>query len=127
MKRNFNIVVRDFEGTPHVRAVMKYDEKTGMPVTENGRHAFSHHVPMTLATYAMDALAGRWRGEESLSNDEMWKRMKLHDKIATGVTTGEAIEITGDEGKALLEALNHKGESALVIGRIKDLLDTDPA
>ena len=126
MKRDFNVVVKDFEGRPHVRPLYRYDD-AGMPLMEGGRQVFDRHVPMTLATYALDALAGRWRGEESLSNEDMWKRMKLHDKIATAVAMPGPIELTSDEGKILMDALNHQGAAALVIGRMKDLLDTDPA
>lgn len=125
MKRNFNVIVRDFDGHPFVRPVMQYAHDTGMPIMENGAHAFSHHEPMTLRLYALDALAGRWRGEEGLTNDDLWKRMKLHDKLA--FAGNEPVEITSDEGKMVLDALNKQGRSPIVIGRMKDLIDTDPA
>lgn len=125
MKRNFNVVVKDHEGHPHVRRVFKYDDK-GMPVLEkvNGeeRHTFDHFEPMTLRSYALDALAGRWRGEEGMSNEDLWKRMKLHDKLAFG----DEVDIKAEEGQMILDAMNKQGLSALVIGRMKDLLDTDP-
>lgn len=125
MKRNFNVQVKDHDGRLHVRPVMKFDGETGMPVMDGDKQVFSHFEPLTLKLYALDALAGRWRGEENMSNDEMWKRMKLHDKLAFSID--EPVEITSDEGKMILDALNKQGRTPIVIGRMKELIDTDPA
>lgn len=124
MKRNFEVVVTHHDGRPHVRQVFKYEEKTGLPVLKDGAHEFDKFMPMTLRQYAIDALAGRWKGEENMSRDDAWKRMKLHDKIA--FNTDGAVELTADEGKMILDALDHMQASPIVIGRMKDLIDTDP-
>lgn len=123
MKRNFNVVVKNSDGRPHVRALSKYDED-GMPVIENGQPAFDKYEPMTLRQYALDALAGRWKGEENMSNEDMWKRMKLHDRIS--FANKDDVELTSDEGKTIVDALNHQGSTVLVVGRMKDLFETDP-
>lgn len=124
MKRNFNAAVKDFDGNPHVRPMYKHDEK-GMPVVnERNERVFSHFAPITLRTYAIEALGGRWKGEESLSNDEMWKRMKLCDRL-TFAGDGDT-EITLEEGKLILDCLNKQMATPIVIGRMKDLIENDP-
>lgn len=123
MKRNFEVIVKDHEGRAHIRRMDKYDE-SGMPMIENGAPVFDKFVPMTLRQYALDALAGRWKGEENISHEESWKRMKLHDKLAFSLD-GE-VELNGEEGKMILDAMNHSMKPPVVIGRMKNLLDTDP-
>lgn len=125
MKRNFDAVVRAFDGRPHVKQVFAFDPKTGMPVIENGAHKFSHHEPMTLRLYALDALAGRWRGEESMTVEEAHQRMKLHDKLA--FAKDGVVEIDGKEGQMILDCLLKQGREPIVVGRMKELIDTDPA
>ena len=96
-----------------------------MPVVnDKGEQVFSHLEPMTLRAYAVEALGGRFKGEESVSNDELWKRMKLCDRLTFA---GDAeCEITVDEGKLILDCLNKAGQTPLVIGRMKDIIDADP-
>ncbi len=124
MKRNFNIQVKDFDGTLHVRPKYKYDEK-GLPLLDDKKaNVFSHFEPMTLRTYAIDSLGARLKGEESVSNDELYKRMKLCDRL---VFAGDAeCEISSDEGRTILDCMNKANFSPLIIGRTKDLIDTDP-
>lgn len=130
MKRNFNVPVVGSDGVTHARVVFAY-EPNGMPVMEldkaSGRkvQAIDHYEPMTLKVYALDALAGRWRGEEDLGNDVLFQRGKLHDKICFGEKDGE-VELVAADVALILDALNHQGQSALVITRMKAMLETDP-
>lgn len=125
MKRNFNEAVKNYDGRPTVRVVVQYDQVTGLPVVdENGNQKFSHYEPMTLRLYAMDAVAGRWRGEENLSIEDMSKRTALLDKLIAA--DNEAADITTEEGQMILECLRKQGREPYIIGRMKKLLDTDP-
>lgn len=124
MKRNFDVQVKNYDGRINVRAIFEYDA-AGLPVVDaNGQPKFSHHEPMTLRLYALDALAGRWRGEENLTIEDAHKRMKLYDKLAFS-TDGE-VDIDGKEGQMILDCLVKQGRDPIVIGRMKDLIDTDP-
>jgi hypothetical protein len=123
LKRNFSVVVKNYEGHPFVRPVYEFDE-AGIPVMgANGQQKFVKHEPMTLRIFALEALAGRWRGEDNMTVEEASKRMKLHDKLA--FATGDT-EITGEEGLLILDCLRKQGSTPIVIGRMKELLDTDP-
>jgi hypothetical protein len=76
---------------------------------------------MTLRSYALEALGGRWKGDENLSHDELWKRMKLCDKL---LFAGDVeCDITADEGKMILDCLNKQMVTPLVFGRMKELID----
>lgn len=129
MKRNFDVVVKDFDGRPCIRAVFKYHEDTGLPVMEDGpggtkRQVFSHHQPMTLRLYALEALHGRWKGEEGLDHKESRKRMDLADKIA--FSEDGVVELDNDEAQMILAALKHQGREHLVMGRMEKMLNSDP-
>lgn len=128
MKRDFSAVVKDLDGNMHVRAVMQYDKTTGKPVMEvqGGAkvHAFSHHEPLTLRGYAMDALAGRWPGEEQMDRAVMSKRIKLYDKLC--FSQDGAIELEASDFPIILDALYNQRVSSLVYARIEDMLNTDP-
>ncbi len=124
MKRNFDEVVKDYDGHAKVRVMNKYDD-AGMPVHKDGAPEFSHYQPMTLRLYALDALHGRWRGEEGLDHKESRKRMDLADRIAFS-TDGE-VELTTDDTVMILTALKNQGREHLVVGRMTKLFDTDPA
>jgi hypothetical protein len=124
MKRNFNVPVLDFEGRAHVRTVNKIDEKGVLKLDEKNQAVFSHFEPMTLRTYAMDALAGRWRGEDQMSVKDAVERMRIYDKLAAA-QDGE-VDISSEEGKLIVETALRKGDSAMVIARLQMLIDTDP-
>lgn len=124
MKRNFNVVVRNSDGHPHVREIFKYDEKSGMPVTANGAPVFDRYEAMTLRQYAIEALGGRWRGEDTMSNVDLWKRMKLHDQFVFSIDG--VVELSNEDATLVLDALNRQGRPPLVVGRMKDLIDNDP-
>jgi hypothetical protein len=124
MKRNFNVPVLDFEGRAHVRTVNKIDEKGVLKLDEKNQAVFSHFEPMTLRTYAMDALAGRWRGEDHMSVKDAVERMRIYDKLAAA-QDGE-VDISSEEGKLIVETALRKGDSAMVIARLQMLIDTDP-
>ena len=128
MKRNFNVVVKDSDGRPHVRSVMKFDDK-GLPVLEkdaagNMKQAFSHFEEMTLRTYAVDCLAGRWKGEEDMTPKQAVERMKLHDKLV--FAPDGVVDLTQDEANILMKAMECQRGSPIVLARMQILIDTDP-
>jgi hypothetical protein len=126
LKRNFEVKVKNHEGRPHVRAVFKYDEESGMPLMDDkGNHSFSHHEPMTLRLYALNALSGRWKGDDNLSVADAHTRMKLHDRIA--FAPDGVVELEGKDGQLILDCLIKQGCDPIVVGRMKDMLDTDPS
>jgi hypothetical protein len=130
VKRDFSAVVKDMDGKPHVRAVMKYDGTTGMPimVTRNGQlvHDFDRHEPMTLRTYAMDALAGRWPMDPpNIERGVLTHRVRLYDKLCFA-PDAKAVELETHDLPVILDALYAQGVSALVYARIDAMLGTDP-
>jgi hypothetical protein len=132
VKRNFNVIVKDADGTPHVHKVFKTDEVTGLPVLEsqtmpNGTvqkvQVFDRFEPMTMRRYVIDALSGRWAGEEKAPWSEVKKRGALLDRIIFG--DGE-VELDSTEVQIIKDALEHQGVSYYVMYRIGSMLDTDP-
>lgn len=124
MKRNFNIPVVNYDGRPYVRPVYKFDA-AGVPITTNGMPEVERHEPMTLRLYALDALAGRWRGEEGMSIEESHKRFQLLQKISAA---GDGdVDLDGAETQMILTALKNQGRDHTVVGRMKLLFDTDPS
>lgn len=131
MKRNFNVVMKDPDGTPHVHKVFKTDE-AGLPVLEaqtlpNGTvqkiQAFDRFEPMTMRRYVIDALSGRWAGEEKAPWSEVKKRGALLDRII--FSDGE-VELDSTEVQIIKDALEHQGVTYYVMYRIGSMLDTDP-
>lgn len=128
MKRNFDVQVKDYEGRPFVRPTYEYTEE-GLPVLETegqmkGMQKFKKHEPLTLRTYALDALAGRWRGEDSLTIKQMTERIKLYDKIA--FSKDGVVDIDNDESQMILDCLNKQGREPLIIARMSAMLNSDP-
>lgn len=128
MKRNFNVVVKDLEDRPHLRQVMKYDKDTGMPVMEEvqGRkvHAFDRFEPMTLRQYALDALCGRWSGEDKAPWDQVKKRGELIDRIT--FSQDGWVELENADCQIIKDALEHSGATYYVMYRMGKMLETDP-
>lgn len=122
MKRNFNVVVKDYDGRPHVRPIFKYQPETGLPVIKNGEHEFSHHEPMTLRTYALDALGGRWPKDEITGVDGA-ARMRVYHKL---LMSDGNIEMTNEDGATIITALTNQGRSFVVIDAMQTLINTDP-
>jgi hypothetical protein len=130
VKRNFNVVMKDADGTPHVHKVFKTDE-AGLPVLEaqtiNGVtqkiQVFDRFEPMTMRRYVIDALSGRWAGEEKAPWSEVKKRGALLDRIIFG---DDEVELDSTEVQIIKDALEHQGVSYYVMYRIGSMLDTDP-
>lgn len=127
MRRNFKVEVKDTTGRPYVRQVFKFDDK-GMPVLETDAagkqvHVFSHFEPMTLTQYAIDALEGRWRGDEDMNAKQAVERIKLRDRIA--LSSGEC-EISREEANMLIKALERQGVAPAVLAAMSNLIETDP-
>lgn len=119
------------DGKPHVRAIMKYDETTGMPVmvTRGGQlvHDFDHHEPMTLRHYAMDALAGRWPMDApNIDRSVLTHRARLYDRLCFA-KDAKAVQLEAEDFPVILDALYAQGVSALVYARVESMLSTDPA
>lgn len=123
MKRNFDVPVLDYDGRPHVRPMFKFDE-AGMPVMKNGVQEFDKHVPMTLRTYALDALGGRWPKDVELGVDG-GARMRCYNKIC--YSPGGAVELDAHEPGLILQALEHQGRGFVVVDAMQKMLSTDPA
>lgn len=126
MKRNFKVVVKDHDGIPHFREVFKYDAKTGMPIMEKApdgilRHAFDHNEPVTLQWYALNALGGRWSGEERMDGGD---RMRLYNKIC--MSPDGVVDIDGTEIATIITALTNQGRSFVVVDAMQTMLNTDP-
>lgn len=127
MKKNFAVIVKDAEGHAHVREVYAYDE-SGMPVMEtkpDGRtaHKFQRLEPMDLRRYAIDTLAGRWKGEEAMTPGQAAERMRLHDKLA--MAADGIVDVTVDECKLLLSALEKRQPLPVVLDMMNTLVNTD--
>jgi hypothetical protein len=122
MKRNFEVPVLDFDGRPHVRAMFKFDEK-GMPVMKNGLQEFDRHVPMTLRTYALEALGGRWQKDVELGVDGN-ARMKLYNKIL--MSLDGTVDLEANEPGLILQALEHQGRAFVVVDAMSKMLAADP-
>lgn len=125
MKRNFNVVQKDADGMAFVRARQKYDKDSGMPVyDEKGAIAFSHYEPMTLRLYALDALASRWKNEESMDSVTSEKRARLHDKLC--FAPEGIVDLKTEDSTMILDAMKAQGVAHLIVGRMKMMLETDP-
>lgn len=128
MKRNFDVQVRDYDGHPFVRQVFEYDEK-GMPVIEKdgptkGQHKSKGFEPLTLRLYALEAIGGRWRGEDGMTVEQAKKRLVLYDKLT--FTTDGVVDLTSEEATMINECLLKQGRDPIVIGRMAIMLETDP-
>lgn len=121
MKRNFEVPVKDYDGRPHLRALLKYDAAGAPVMLPNGNQEIEKYVPATLRTYALDALAGRWPGEEKIDGAE---RMRLYHKIC--FSKDGVVDVEPAEVGHLLQALTNQGRSFLVIDAMQTLLNTDP-
>lgn len=127
MKKDFSPIVRNSDGHAHLRSVYKYDSQ-GMPVLKEGpggepMQVFSHHEPMDLRRYAVDTLDGRWKGEDSMTPGQAAARIKLRDKIFSALD-GIA-DITADECRILMEALEKRQPAPVVLAMMQQLVDTD--
>lgn len=123
MIRDFNLIIKNFDGRPNFRTVMKYDEN-GLPATQDGKHLFSHYEPMTLRTYALDAISQRTSEDAAMTVAQAQQRAKLHDKLT--FSTDGKVDITLEEGKMILDCLLAVGRDPIVVARMKDLFETDP-
>ena len=122
MKRNFDVVVTDYDKRPRVRQVFKYDED-GLMVIENGQPQHSHFEKMTLRLYALDALATKHQNE-TISIPDAVKRAALHDKIC--FSTDGVVDITTEEATMILACLEKQGRDAIVLARMHKMLNDDP-
>jgi hypothetical protein len=125
VKRNFDQVMKDPDGKPHVKKVFKTDER-GLPVLDGKVQEFSHFEPMTLRDYALDAVSGRWPGEDKAPWTEVKKRGEVIDKLML-TPHGEDIELDSTQVQIIKDALERQGVSFYVMYRIGTMLDTDPA
>lgn len=130
MKRDFSTIVRDMDGRPHVRAVMKYNDTTGMPimVMRDGAltHEFDHHAALTHRTYVMDALAGRWPMDPpNIERSVLSHRGRLYNKLCFA-TDVKAIELEPADLPVILDALYAQGVSSIVYAEIEAMLGRDP-
>jgi hypothetical protein len=123
MKRDFNQVMLNFDQRPYIRPMGKFDAE-GLPVTKDGQPEFSHYEKMTLRTFALEALAGRWKGDENMTVDESTRRARLYDKLC--FTTDGVVDIDNAEAQMLLDCLLKQGRDPIVVARMKHLLDSDP-
>jgi hypothetical protein len=128
VKRNFNVVLTDPDGRPHVKKVFKVDG-AGMPVLEQRSDGgkvqeFDRFDPKTMRDYAIDALAGRWAGEDRAPWDQVKKRGALLDRLM--FEPSGAIELDNADVQIIKDALEHQGASYHVMYRIGTMLDTDP-
>jgi hypothetical protein len=122
VKRNFEVAVKDYDGNVHSRALYKFDEK-GMPVMKNGVQEFDRHVPMTLRTYALDALGGRWQKDLEMGVDG-GARMRLYHKIC--MSPDGWVELEAQEPGLILQALEHQGRAFVVVDAMAKMLAEDP-
>lgn len=130
MKRDFSTIVKDMDGKPHVRPVMKYHATTGMPimVVRDGvpEHDFDHHEAMTHRTYVMNALAGRWPLDPpNIERSVLTHRGRLYDKLCFAPDL-KAIELEPADLPVILDALYAQGVSSLVYAQIEGMLGRDP-
>lgn len=126
MKRNFNVVVKNYDGRPNFRAIMRYDETTGLPMlAKDGRQEFSHHEPMTLRTYAIDALSPRLEGDQNMTVTQARDRTKLLDKLVFSVDG--VVELDTTEGPMILDCMLRQGREPYIVARMATLIETDPA
>jgi len=124
MRRDFSAEVLGADGRPYVRPVVKYDA-AGVPVHKDGQPEFSHYEKMTLRSFALEALSGRWKGEENMTIEDSSKRIKLYDKLC--FSKDSVIDLDAAECTLIVECLNKQGRDPLVIYRMKAMLDTDLA
>lgn len=122
MKRNFDVPVIDYDGKPHVRAMFKFDAR-GFPIMKNGVQEFDKHVLMTLRTYALDALGGRWPKDLEMNVDG-GARMRLYHKIC--MSPDGVVDVEPQEIGLILQALEHQGRSYLVVDAMSQMLNKDP-
>lgn len=124
MKRNFNAIVRNFDGSPVEVPVFKVDPATGLHVVdERGAQVFERVEPLRLKKPIFELLGARMRGEEAISGAELLARYQLAMKIAAA---GEgATELSQEDVKVLVGVLE-KGAAPALYGQVKVLLDTDP-
>jgi hypothetical protein len=120
MKRNFNHPVVDFDGRPHSRAVMQYDER-GLPVIKDGVHQVDHWEVVTLRFYALDALGGRWPGEERIDGTD---RMRVYHKIC--YATDGLVDLDASDPGIIIAALTNQGRSFVVVDAMQKMLAADP-
>lgn len=124
MKRDFNVPVLNFDGTPIERTIYK-TERTGMhKVNEAGQFVFERVEPTLLKNVLFELLGGRYPQDAGISGQQLLARYAVAAKIAKAGS--EPTEIDDADIGALMEVAE-KGASPLVYGLLKEVVTKDPA
>lgn len=121
MKRNLNIVIHQYDGTPMYRPEVLKDEVTGLPKLKDGMPQVAGYVPITLKMVVCEALAGRWPGEENLPLDTSYKRGELCVRVAKS----DEVELELGDINMILEAVKAQRRDHFVLMALRDLLTKD--
>lgn len=119
MKRNLNVVHKNHEGRPIVRPVYKFDESDMPIMTKTGTQEIAGYEPVTMRLLAINAVGGRWRGDESMTIAQAKARTVLYDKL---VADGD-VELDDEEPKMILDCMLRQGLDPVSVGRMAALLD----
>jgi hypothetical protein len=123
VKRDFNVVVKNFDGSVIETQVLKTDRNGVHTVDEKGNMQFDRLEPVLLKKFLFDLLGGRMRGDDNISGAELMARYEVAGKIAaagSGMT-----DLTDDDMRTITTVLE-KGASPLIYGMTKKILSTDP-
>lgn len=122
MKRDFNAIVRGFDGAPQVEATYQVDDRGVYKTDEKGTLLFKSMEPVTLKKALFNLIGAPQKSDTS--GAEQLARYRIATKIAEA---GEGLtEITTEEGAVLL-AVAETARNPLIYGLTKKVLDTDPA
>lgn len=122
MKRDFNIVVRNFDGSVIENPVYE-TESNGVHRIKDGQMQLRCIEPVKLKKFLFDLLGGRLKGDDNITGADLMARYAVANKIAVA---GDGLTEIDDEDVKALTAVLDKGASPLIYGMTKALLNKDP-
>lgn len=122
MWRDFNKVVKNFDGSSMTQPIYKTDANGVHVLNERGEPQFEKLDQVPIKKFLFDVLGAQLQGE-NLTGSEKWARYSAASKIAAAGYG--ATEIDGEDVKTLLAAAE-KGLATIVYGQVRVLLETDP-
>lgn len=124
IKRNFNVPIKNLDGTLMERTIYKTLPNGMHEVDEKGAFKFDHVEPVLIKHSLFDLLGGRFQSDVQLTGAQLLARYKAGVKIFDA-GNGDA-DLEQEDVAAIYEVLE-KGASPILYGMTKKILDTDPA
>lgn len=127
MKRDFNVPVMNFDGTPVERTIYKIEKNGLHKVDEKGQFVFERVEHVLLKGVLFELLGGRYAADNNPHNPiggtQLLARYAVAAKIAKA---GDGPTEIDDADMSALMEVAEKGASPLVYGLLKEILSKDP-